>query len=252
MGPSGPPAIAEGAGLLPDFRHAPNQGGNVALYEVENRALDPEGHVLAAMRARAPWAGRALLDLGCGSGYWLGGYAREAAQVTGVEPDPRLVPLAAARDPRVRVLRGSAEHIPLGDQSVDVVHARFAYFLSPGREAGLAEVMRVLRPGGTLVAVGNDLSAGDFAELVRAAGSALVPAGGDETDAWWAARGADRTTVRSAWRFSSRADFEAVLRMEFPLKVADPWLAARPGALGLSYSYALFAIDKPGGLLRAR
>jgi hypothetical protein len=40
--------------------------------------------------------------------------------------------------------------------------------------------------------------------------------------------------------------------MEFPLKVADPWLAAHPAAVGLSYSYALFAVDKPAGLLRAR
>ena len=237
---------------LPDFKHAPNQGGNIALYEAENRAVDPDGHVLAAMRARAPWAGRTLLDLGCGSGYWLAGYAAEAAQAVGVEPDPRLLPLAADRDPRVRVLRGSAEHIPLDDESVDVVHARFAYFFPPGCDAGLAEVMRVLRPGGTLVVVGNDLRAGEFAELVRAAEGALVPGGGDETDAWWAARGADRGTVRTAWRFTSRADFEAVLRMEFPLKAADPWLAAHPGAAGLSYSYALFAIDKPAGLLRAR
>jgi SAM-dependent methyltransferase len=241
-----------GAAELPDFKRAPNQGGNVELYEVENRALDPDGHLLAAMRARAPWAGRTLLDLGCGSGYWLGGYAREAAEVIGVEPDPRLLPLAAARDPRARVLHGSAEHIPLAGQSVDVVHARFAYFFPPGCEAGLAEVMRVLRPGGTLVVIGNDLRAGEFAELLRAAQGALVPGGGEETDAWWAARGADRVTVRSFWRFTSRADFEAVLRMEFPLKVADPWLAARPGALGLSYSYTLFSIDKPHGLLRAR
>jgi SAM-dependent methyltransferase len=251
MRPGGPGASLSGA-RLPDFKHAPNQGGHVELYEVENRAIDPGGHVLAAMRARAPWAGRALLDLGCGSGYWLSGYAGEAARVTGVEPDPRLVPLAAARDPRVRVLHGSAEHIPLDDQSVDVVHARFAYFLSPGREAGLAEVMRVLRPGGTLVVIGNDLRAGEFAGLVRAAEGALVPAGGEETDAWWAAQGADRATVRSEWRFASRADFEAVLRMEFPLKVSDPWLAAHPGALGLSYSYALFAIDRPSGLLHGR
>ena len=56
---------------LPDFRHAPNQGGNIGLYELENQAVDPGAHVLAAMRARAPWAGRTLLDLGCGSGYWL-------------------------------------------------------------------------------------------------------------------------------------------------------------------------------------
>jgi SAM-dependent methyltransferase len=241
-----------GAAELPDFKPAPNQGDNADLYEMENRALDPDGHLLAAMRARAPWAGRTLLDLGCGSGYWLGGYAGEAAELIGVEPDPRLLPLAAGRDPRARVLHGSAEHIPLADQSVDVVHARFAYFFPPGCDAGLAEVMRVLRPGGTLVVIGNDLRAGEFAELLRAAEGALVPGGGEETDAWWAARGADRITVRSMWRFTSRADFEAVLRMEFPLKVADPWLAARPGALGLSYSYTLFSVDKPDGLLRAR
>jgi SAM-dependent methyltransferase len=246
------PVTPISAANVPDFRSAPNQGGNIELYELENQALDPCGYVLAAMRARAPWAGRTLLDLGCGSGYWLSGYAGEAAEVTGVEPDPRLLHAAAARDRRARVLHGSAEHIPLPDQSVDVVHARFAYFFPPGCDAGLAEVMRVLRPGGTLVSVGNDLRAGDFAGLVRAAGSALVPAGGDEAEAWWAARGADRTTVRSRWRFASRADFEAVLRMEFPPRVADPWLAARPGAVGLSYSYALFAIDRPGGLLRAR
>jgi SAM-dependent methyltransferase len=238
-----------GTARLPDFKAAPNQGGNIELYEAENRALDPEGHVLAALRARAPWAGRTLLDLGCGSGYWLAGYAGEAAEVIGVEPDPRLVPLAAGRDPRARVRHGSAEHIPLADQSVDVVHARFAYFFRPGCDAGLAEVMRVLRPGGTLVFIGNDLQAGEFAGLLRAAEGALVLAGGEQAEAWWAARGADRTTVRSSWRFATRADFEAVLRMEFPLKVAEPWLAAHPGAVGLSYSYALFAIDKPAGLL---
>jgi SAM-dependent methyltransferase len=237
---------------VPDFRSAPNQGGNIELYELENQALDPCGYVLAAMRARAPWAGRTLLDLGCGSGYWLAGYADEAAEAIGVEPDPRLLPLAAGRDSRARVLRGSAEHIPLPARSVDVVHARFAYFFPPGCDAGLAEVMRVLRPGGTLVVIGNDVQAGDFAELLRAAAGALEPAGGPQTDAWWAARGADHATVRSSWRFTSRADFEAVLRMEFPLQVADPWLAAHPGALGLSYSYSLHSIDKPDGLLCAR
>src|ERR1700689_216471 len=121
------PVTPISAANVPDFRSAPNQGGNIELYELENQALDPCGYVLAAMRVRGPWAGRTLLDLGCGSGYWLGGYADEAAEVIGVEPDPRLLPLAQARDPRVRVLHGSAEHIPLADRSVDVVHARFAY-----------------------------------------------------------------------------------------------------------------------------
>ena len=227
---------------LPDFEHAPNQGGDPALYEIENRALDPRGLVLDAMRELAPWAGRTLLDLGCGSGFWLPGYAREAAEVIGVEPDPALLPPARARDRRARVLAGSAEHIPLPDASVDVVHARFAYFFPPGCEPGMAEVLRVLRPGGTLIMVDNDQRAGQFAELLGRLPWAQAQAGGSRTDAWWAERGAERTEVMSEWRFDSRPDFEAVLRLEFPADIADPWLAAHPGALGLSYGYLLFTV----------
>ena len=228
---------------FPDFRPAPNQGARPDLYEVENQAIDPNGLVLAAMRALAPWAGRTLVDLGCGSGYWLPGYAAEAGAVIGIEPDPALVPLAAARDPRARVLPGSAEHLPLADASVDVVHARFAYFWPPGCAPGLAEVRRVLRPGGSLVVVDNDQRAGEFAGLLRAAAyTALGQA--DVTDAWWAARGASRTEVMSRWQFSSRSDFEAVLRLEFPGGVADRWLADHPDALGLSYGYVLFAVRR--------
>ncbi len=224
-----------------DFRPAPNQGARPDLYELENQAIDPDGRVLAAMRALAPWTGKTLVDLGCGSGCWLPGYAAQAGAVIGIEPDPALLPLAAARDPRVRVLPGSAEHLPLGDASVDVVHARFAYFWPPGCAAGLAEVLRVLKPGGTLVVVDNDQRAGEFAELLRAAANTALGQA-DTTDAWWAARGASRTEVMSRWQFSSRDDFEAVLRLEFPGGVADAWLADHPGAFGLSYGYVLFAL----------
>jgi ubiquinone/menaquinone biosynthesis C-methylase UbiE len=139
------------------------------------------------------------------------------------------------------VLPGSAEHLPLGDASVDVVHARFAYFWPPGCAAGLAEVLRVLKPGGTLVVVDNDQRAGEFAELLRAAANTALGQA-DTTDAWWAARGASRTEVMSRWQFSSRNDFEAVLRLEFPAEVAGPWLADHPDAFGLSYGYVLFAL----------
>ena len=228
-----------------DFSPAPNQGGRPDLYELENRALDPAGLVLAAMRELAPWAGQTLVDLGCGSGFWLPGYADEAAEVIGVEPDPALVTLAGARDPRARVLAGSAEHIPLPSQSADVVHARFAYFFPPDCAAGLAEVRRVLKPGGTLVVVDNDQRAGEFADLLRAAAS-TGQGHADVTDAWWAARGASRTEVMSRWQFASRADFEAVLRLEFPGGVADVWLAGHPDVLGLSYGYVLFAVPRSG------
>jgi SAM-dependent methyltransferase len=235
----------EPASVPPDFRRAPNLATRPDVYELENRALDPDGLMLAAMRSLAPWSGRTLVDLGCGSGYWLPGYASEAALVIGMEPDPALLRLAARRDRRARVLPGSAEHMPLADASADVVHARFAYFWPPGCDAGLAEVLRVLRPGGTLVVVDNDQRHGEFAELLR---SAANPALGqaDATDAWWTERGARRVEVMSRWQFDSRADLAAVLSLEFPAQIADSWLDKHPDVLGLTYGYVLFAVSKPG------
>lgn len=225
---------------LPDFIPSGNQGVDPVLYDVENNALDRPGLVLDAMRGLAPWRGRDLLDLGCGSGFWLPGYADEAAAVTGVEPAPDLVELARAREPRATVLQGSAEHLPLGDATVDVVHARFAYFFPPSGDAGLAEVRRVLRPGGSLVVVDNDLRHGDFSELL--AQSAWTQESADAVDRWWAERGASRTEVMSSWQFDTRADLAAVLHLEFPHELADRWLAAHPDALGLSYGYVLFCV----------
>lgn len=227
--------------LLPDFVRAPNQADRPDLYEVENRAIDPDGVLAAALWAVAPWDGRDVVDLGCGSGYWLPTYSR-AASVVGVEPDPTLLPLARARP--ATVLAGSAEHIPLPDASVDVVHARFAYFYPPGCEAGLAEVLRVLRPGGSLVVVDNDHRWGEFASLLASSPWADSQGSAEVTDAWWAARGAARHEVRSAWLFPDRKSLDAVLHLEFPAAVVDPWLASHPDRLGLSYGYVLFSVVK--------
>jgi ubiquinone/menaquinone biosynthesis C-methylase UbiE len=188
-----------------DFARAGNQGGDPAVYELENAALDPDDRVFDAMRELAPWAGRTLLDLGCGSGFWLPRYATEAGRVIGVEPDPTLLPLARARPGGAEVLRGSAEQLPLPDASVDVAHARSAYFFPPDIDAGLAEVRRVLRPR---------------------------------------EQGASRTEVMSSWRFDRRADLEAVLQLEFPAEIVEPWLSDHPDALELSYGYVLFTVTR--------
>jgi ubiquinone/menaquinone biosynthesis C-methylase UbiE len=230
---------------FPDYRFAPNIGRHPDVYELQNRAFHQAGHVLAAMRRLAGWTGLTIVDLGCGTGFWLGVYAAEAGRVIGIEPDPALRAAAAAAavgQPGTEVLAGSAEHIPLPGSSVDVVHARFAYFFPPGTDAGLTEVLRVLKPGGRLVVVDNDYRWGQFAGLL--AGSAARPPlqTAAATDRWWADRGATRHEVRSELRFASRNDLAAVLRIEFPAEVADAWLSSHPAATGLSFGYVLFTV----------
>ncbi len=239
------PLVTEDRARFPDWRFAPNIGGHPGSYELENAALDRAGHVLTAMRAIAPWAGRTIVDLGCGAGYWLRRYAGEAASVIGVEPDPALHAMAAqaAADlPGTEVLAGSAEHIPLPDAGADVVHARFAYFFPPGTDAGLTEVLRVLRPGGRLVVVDNDYRWGDFARLLSASAVRPPEQTAATVDAWWCDRGAARHEVRSELRFASRADLAAVLSIEFPADVAAAWLRRHPAATSGSYGYVLFSV----------
>jgi SAM-dependent methyltransferase len=242
-GPAGRPAPAQPA--FPDWSFAPNIGNHPGIYEIENAALDRGGHVLDLMRQLAPWSGRTIVDLGCGTGFWLPRYATDAGRVIGIEPDPALrekAVAAAAGMPDVEVAAGSAEHLSLPSCSVDVVHARFAYFFPPGKDAGLTEVLRVLRPGGSLVVVDNDYRWGEFATLLAAASPDGPQQKAAVTDGWWRDRGALRREVHSAWSFDRRADLESVLHIEFPAKVADGWLARHPVATGLTYGYVLFAV----------
>lgn len=234
-----------------DYRYSANITENPAAYEVENEAFDSDGHVWAAMVRLAPWAGKVVVDLGCGTGFWLPRYASEAAAVIGIEPHPALRAAAANRvsDLRnVEVAAGSAEHTGLPDRCADVVHARFVYFFGPGREAGLAEVLRILRPGGALVVVDNDYRWGEFAQLLRAGLVARGKVDPAAVDRFWQQSGADVVDIRSSWRFRTPQQLADVLRIELPRDIADAWVGAHPGAASISYGYRLWTVHKPAGI----
>ena len=193
------------------------------------------------MQALAPWSGLHVLDLGCGTGFHLPRFAAAAATVTGVEPHPDLLALARRRTralTNVSVQQGTAQALPLPDASVDVVHARWAYFFGPGCEPGLAELDRVVRRGGVAMVVDNDASRSTFGGWFRR-GYPKAPAA-DTVERFWSAQGWTRTPVDMGWRFSSRADLEAVVRIEFDAGTADAVLAEHEG-LEVDYAVNLWS-----------
>jgi SAM-dependent methyltransferase len=220
---------------------SPNIWKHTATYEIENRAADPHGRIEAAMAAIAPWDGQSVLDLGCGTGFHLPKFAATASTVVGVEPHADLVALARRRTrslENVTVLRGTAQHVPLPTSSVDIAHARWAYFFGPGCEPGLAELDRVVRRGGTAFVIDNDGSRSTFGAWVRRGYPHLEPP--EVIERFWSTRGWTRTPVDMGWRFSSRADLEAVVRIEFKPDGAETILRHHEG-LEVDYAVNLWS-----------
>ncbi|WP_338089508.1 class I SAM-dependent methyltransferase [Nocardioides lijunqiniae] len=212
---------------------SPNIWEHTATYEVENRAVDPHGRLASTLRGLATWQDATVLDLGCGTGFHLPGLADDVGpggRVVGVEPHPDLLALARRRTrPRenVTVLQGTAQAVPLPDASVDVVHARWAYFFGPGCEPGLAELDRVVRRGGVALVIDNDASRSTFGAWFRR-GYPHLPSP-QEIERFWATRGWTRTPVDMGWSFASRADLEAVVRIELKPDVAEEALRHHQG-----------------------
>ena len=224
----------------PDVRPSPNIWNNPAVYEIENRGVDRAGVLWAAMRERADWAGRDVLDVGCGTGFHLPHLAATARSVAGVEPNDALAAIARRRVrrlPSVTVLGGSAARLPLPDASVDVVHARWAYFFGPGCEPGLAELDRVVRHGGTAFVIDNDAERSTFGGWFRRGFPEVDPRA---VERFWSLHGWSRERLEIAWTFDSRDDFEAVVRIELPTVVAEEVLAEHPDATGVDYAVNLW------------
>ncbi|MEV8374176.1 methyltransferase domain-containing protein [Kribbella sp. NPDC056861] len=215
--------IAEGGIPSPNIWHHPE------VYEVENRAVDPNGVIEPAMRAIRDWAGATVLDLGCGTGFHLPRFATTAGRVIGVEPHGDLAKAAHLRTKKLRnveVRKGTAQRVPVADSTIDVMHARWAYFFGPGCEPGLAELDRVMRRGGTAFVIDNDGSRSTFGRWFRE-GYPKIKA--DEVEKFWISRGWQRTPLEMGWRFERREDLEAVVRIEFKPADAERFIAAHTG-----------------------
>ncbi|MFJ9785360.1 class I SAM-dependent methyltransferase [Amycolatopsis sp. NPDC101161] len=235
---------------------SPNIWYHPADYELENRAQDSGGEIWRVLREEAGWAGRDVLDVGCGDGFHLPRFAREARSVLGIEPHEPLVRSALKRVEglsNVDVRMGRAQRLPVRSASVDVVHARTAYFFGPGCEPGLAEAERVLRPGGTIVIVDLDVTSEPYGGWMRADLPHYDPVA---VERFFARAGFGLRRVATEWRFPAAADLEAVLKIEFSKRVAEQAIAEslqrngnRAQDLTLPVGYRVHTRVKPTGLV---
>ncbi len=219
---------------------SPNIWDSPEVYELENLASDRAGVIDTTIDALHPLAGEDVVDIGCGAGFHLPRLAARGARVVGVEPHLPLVRrarqrLAAPGAHPASVLAGAAEALPLADASVDVAHARWAYFFGAGCEPGLAELARVLRPGGTAVVVDNDVTRSTFGAWFRRSYPAYDPVA---VQRFWNRHGFTTEHLTIEWTFDRREDLDAVARIELPPTVADEVLAAHDG-LVVDYAVAL-------------
>ncbi|KHL08987.1 methyltransferase family protein [Mumia flava] len=96
-------------------------------------------------------ADRRVLEAGCGEGYGADLLARTAAAVVALDYDAYATGHVRTAYPLLRVLRGNLVSLPFTDGAFDVVVSLQTIEHLWSQEAFLAECVRVLRPGGTLV-----------------------------------------------------------------------------------------------------
>ena len=98
-----------------------------------------------------------VLDVGVGSGLNLPFYARNAQQIFGLDPSPRLLTRAQTNAQHfhnpIHLIEGSAERIPLADRSLDTIVMTWTGCSIPEVCTALEEMRRVLKIGGRLLFV---------------------------------------------------------------------------------------------------
>jgi demethylmenaquinone methyltransferase/2-methoxy-6-polyprenyl-1,4-benzoquinol methylase len=132
-----------------------------------------------------PLAGRRALDLACGTGDIAFGLSAHGASVVGLDITFRMVEIAAhkgpdsaSRIPHPAFLVGDMMSLPFADASFDVVSTGYGLRNVPELKGAIAEIGRVLRPGGVLVSLDfnrprNALVRGVYLAYLTVVGGAL-------------------------------------------------------------------------------
>jgi SAM-dependent methyltransferase len=152
--------------------------------------------------------GRVVVDLAAGSGKLTRPLAALGCEVIAVEPVDEM---RAAIGPAARALDGTAEAIPLSDDSADAVTVGQAFHWFDG-PAALAEIERVLRPGGALALVWNRRPV-ESSPLHAAITELMAPYRGDAPShgsGAWRDAFAGRELIERHFEFGQRLDADGL------------------------------------------
>ena len=138
-----------------DWKIARSPPGSREFFEETEAYRFEKLHYLPRVVDFGGYAGKQLLDVGCGLGNDLARFAAGGAEVTGIDIAPRAVELARmnfeqrGRRGRFELMNGEAMTFP--DESFDVVYCHPVLHFTPYPDRMISEIHRVLRPGGTAI-----------------------------------------------------------------------------------------------------
>ena len=150
------------------YRSEAGLSARASIWHPTADGLTPQDVVLSRLREQGP---ENVLEVGCGTGALAARIADELqVPVTGVDQSARMVELTSGRG--VKAVIGDACDLPFDDVAFDAVVAAWMLYHVADLDRALAQVRRVLRPGGLFVAVTN----GDdhIADLLAAAGQQKI------------------------------------------------------------------------------
>ena len=130
------------------FDHvAPGYDRTNAVLSVGNAAL----WRIATTKAVDPKPGERILDIACGTGTSTVPLARSGATVVGIDFSPQMIAEAGKKHPKIEFREADATKLPFGDDEFDAVTISFGLRNVQDPKKALAEMYRVLKPGGRLV-----------------------------------------------------------------------------------------------------
>jgi demethylmenaquinone methyltransferase/2-methoxy-6-polyprenyl-1,4-benzoquinol methylase len=145
-----------------------------AMNSVMTAGLDRRWRRLTARAVVRP--GDRVLDVCCGTGELALACAAEGGRVTGLDFSERMLERARRKRGEVGWIAGDAVALPFGEEEFDAATVGFGVRNVPELERALAELWRVLRPGGRLAILEITRPRGLLAPFYRLWFDILVPA----------------------------------------------------------------------------